>query len=153
MLGLSRYFSWSNSPFPPRPLAGLQEWRTCARAARRRRAVQWRPGEPSKEERVPTYEYRCTACELRFERVQKFADEPVSICPECGGEVKKVFGSVGIVLKGSGFYKTDSRSSSSASTPPSSSPASSGSDSASPASPSVAPSTPSASPSKEKPAS
>jgi putative FmdB family regulatory protein len=58
---------------------------------------------------VPTYEYACTACGHRFDAVQRFTDEPLSECPECGCSLRKVYGAVGIVLKGSGFYKTDSR--------------------------------------------
>jgi putative FmdB family regulatory protein len=58
---------------------------------------------------LPTYEYACTACGHRLEAVQKFTDEPLSECPECHGALRKVYGAVGIVLKGSGFYKTDSR--------------------------------------------
>ena len=58
---------------------------------------------------MPTYEYACKACGHRLEAVQRFADAPLTVCPECGGELRKVFGAVGIVLKGSGFYKTDSR--------------------------------------------
>jgi len=58
---------------------------------------------------VPTYEYACTACGYRFDAVQRFTDEPLAECPECGGALRKVYGAVGIVLKGSGFYKTDSR--------------------------------------------
>ena len=58
---------------------------------------------------MPTYEYACTACGHRLEAVQKFSDEPLTECPECGGALRKVYGAVGIVLKGSGFYKTDSR--------------------------------------------
>jgi putative FmdB family regulatory protein len=58
---------------------------------------------------LPTYEYACTACGHRLEAVQKFSDEPLTECPECGGALRKVYGAVGIVLKGSGFYKTDSR--------------------------------------------
>jgi putative FmdB family regulatory protein len=58
---------------------------------------------------LPTYEYACTACGHRLEAVQKFSDEPLTECPECGGVLRKVYGAVGIVLKGSGFYKTDSR--------------------------------------------
>ena len=61
---------------------------------------------------MPTYEYACTSCGERLEAVQSFSDDPLTTCPECGGELRKVFGAVGIVLKGSGFYKTDSRSSS-----------------------------------------
>jgi putative FmdB family regulatory protein len=58
---------------------------------------------------LPTYEYACTACGHRLDAVQKFSDEPLTVCPECGGALRKVYGAVGIVLKGSGFYKTDSR--------------------------------------------
>jgi putative FmdB family regulatory protein len=58
---------------------------------------------------LPTYEYACTACGHRLEAVQKFSDDPLTECPECGEALRKVYGAVGIVLKGSGFYKTDSR--------------------------------------------
>jgi putative FmdB family regulatory protein len=58
---------------------------------------------------MPTYEYSCTSCGHRLEAHQSFADEPLTTCPECGGSLRKVFGSVGIVLKGPGFYRTDSR--------------------------------------------
>jgi putative FmdB family regulatory protein len=58
---------------------------------------------------VPTYEYSCTTCGHQLEAVQKFSDDPLTECPECGGALRKVYGAVGIVLKGSGFYKTDSR--------------------------------------------
>ena len=58
---------------------------------------------------MPTYEYACTACGHRLEAVQSFTDDPLTQCPECGGALRKVYGAVGIVLKGSGFYKTDSR--------------------------------------------
>jgi putative FmdB family regulatory protein len=58
---------------------------------------------------VPTYEYACTACGHRLEAVQSFSDDPLTSCPECGEALRKVYGAVGIVLKGSGFYKTDSR--------------------------------------------
>jgi putative FmdB family regulatory protein len=58
---------------------------------------------------VPTYEYACTACGHRLEAVQSFSDDPLTVCPECNGALRKVYGAVGIVLKGSGFYKTDSR--------------------------------------------
>jgi putative FmdB family regulatory protein len=58
---------------------------------------------------MPTYEYACTACGHRLDAVQKFSDDPLTICPECGGALRKVYGAVGIVLKGSGFYKNDSR--------------------------------------------
>ncbi len=58
---------------------------------------------------MPTYEYACTACGHSFDAVQRFTDEALTECPECGGALRKVYGAVGIVLKGSGFYKTDSR--------------------------------------------
>lgn len=62
---------------------------------------------------MPTYEYACTSCGHRLEAHQSFSDEPLTICSECGGTLRKVFGSVGIVLKGPGFYRTDSRNGSS----------------------------------------
>jgi putative FmdB family regulatory protein len=61
---------------------------------------------------LPTYEYACTACGNRLEAVQTFTDDPLTECPECGAALRKVYGAVGIVLKGSGFYKTDSRAAS-----------------------------------------
>ncbi len=66
---------------------------------------------------MPTYQYACTNTEGKheFEVVQSFSDAPVSECPECGVPVRKVYGSVGVVFKGSGFYRTDSRKSSSTS--------------------------------------
>jgi putative FmdB family regulatory protein len=65
---------------------------------------------------MPTYEYACTECGQHLEVVQSFSDEPLATCPACGGPLRKVFGAIGIVLKGSGFYKTDSRSSTKSST-------------------------------------
>jgi putative FmdB family regulatory protein len=59
---------------------------------------------------VPTYQYACTVCSHQLEAVQSFSDDPLSACPECDGRLRKVFSSVGIVFKGSGFYRTDSRS-------------------------------------------
>ncbi len=59
---------------------------------------------------MPTYEYRCTKCGEHLEVVQSFKDAPLTECPQCKGELRKVYSPVGIVLKGSGFYKTDSRS-------------------------------------------
>jgi len=59
---------------------------------------------------VPTYQYACTACAHRFDAVQSFTDSTLTECPECTGRLRKVFSSVGIVFKGSGFYRTDSRS-------------------------------------------
>ena len=59
---------------------------------------------------MPTYSYACTACEHRFDTVQAFSDSSLTNCPECTGRLRKLFSSVGIVFKGSGFYRTDSRS-------------------------------------------
>jgi putative FmdB family regulatory protein len=66
---------------------------------------------------VPTYQYACTNPEDKheFDVVQSFTDAPVSECPQCGAPVRKVYGSVGVVFKGSGFYRTDSRKSATAS--------------------------------------
>jgi putative FmdB family regulatory protein len=66
---------------------------------------------------VPTYEYRCKDCDHGFDVVQAFTDAPLTECPSCGGTLRKVFGNVGITFKGSGFYKTDSRSSANGSKP------------------------------------
>ncbi len=60
---------------------------------------------------MPTYQYACTACGHQLEAVQSFSDEPLTECPACAGRLRKLFNSVGIVFKGSGFYRTDSRSS------------------------------------------
>jgi putative FmdB family regulatory protein len=64
---------------------------------------------PIQGAQLPTYEYACTACGHRLEAVQKFTDDSLTECPECSGKLRKVFGAPGIVLKGSGFYKTDTR--------------------------------------------
>ena len=66
---------------------------------------------------MPTYQYMCTACGEPLEVVQAFTDESLTECPECGGQLRKLFNAVGIVFKGSGFYRTDSRSGSSATVP------------------------------------
>jgi putative FmdB family regulatory protein len=66
---------------------------------------------------VPTYSYACTACDHRFDAVQSFSDDSLTVCPECGGRLRKVFSAVGVVFKGGGFYRTDSRSGSSATVP------------------------------------
>ena len=66
---------------------------------------------------MPTYQYACTACGHELEAVQSFTDAALTECPECGGALRKVFSAVGVVFKGSGFYKTDSRASSTASSP------------------------------------
>lgn len=62
---------------------------------------------------MPTYQYACTDCGDRSEVVQRFTDDPLTVCVVCGGKLRKVFSPVGIVFKGSGFYRTDSRKSSS----------------------------------------
>lgn len=59
---------------------------------------------------MPTYAYACTECEHRFEIVQSFTDDSLTECPKCGGRLRKLFNAVGVVFKGSGFYRTDSRS-------------------------------------------
>src|SRR5437762_1589403 len=58
---------------------------------------------------MPTYEYRCRTCGEHLEVVQSFKDDPLTVCPKCDGELRKVFSPIGISFKGSGFYKTDSR--------------------------------------------
>jgi putative FmdB family regulatory protein len=60
---------------------------------------------------VPTYSYACTECGNRFDAVQAFSDDALTSCPKCSGRLRKLFGSVGVVFKGSGFYRTDSRES------------------------------------------
>ena len=59
---------------------------------------------------MPTYQYSCNDCGHFFEIVQSFSDDSLSVCPECEGRLRKVFNAVGVVFKGSGFYRTDSRS-------------------------------------------
>lgn len=78
---------------------------------------------------MPKYQYQCKDCGEALEVQQSFTEDALTVCPNCGGNLRKVFNAVGVVFKGSGFYKTDSRSSSSATSPASSS--SSSSDSAS----------------------
>ncbi|MEV6629713.1 FmdB family zinc ribbon protein [Actinoplanes sp. NPDC051470] len=58
---------------------------------------------------MPTYQYACTECGEHLEMVQSFSDEPLTVCPACQGRLRKVFNSVGVVFKGSGFYRNDSR--------------------------------------------
>lgn len=60
---------------------------------------------------MPTYSYACTECDNRFDAVQAFTDDALTTCPQCSGRVRKLFNSVGVVFKGSGFYRTDSRES------------------------------------------
>ncbi|WP_026255795.1 FmdB family zinc ribbon protein [Mycobacterium sp. 155] len=60
---------------------------------------------------MPTYSYACTECGNRFDAVQAFSDDALTTCPKCSGRLRKLFGSVGVVFKGSGFYRTDNRES------------------------------------------
>lgn len=80
---------------------------------------------------MPTYQYACTECGHDFEQFQSFSDDALTECPQCQGRLRKVFNAVGVVFKGSGFYRTDSRSSSTASEPAASSSSSSGDSSSS----------------------
>ena len=63
---------------------------------------------------MPTYQYACTECGHAFDIVQSFSEDSLTVCPECGGRLRKVFNAVGVVFKGSGFYRTDSRGKTSA---------------------------------------
>lgn len=64
---------------------------------------------------MPTYQYACTECDHAFEQFQSFSDDSLTVCPQCEGRLRKVFNAVGVVFKGSGFYRTDSRGSSTSS--------------------------------------
>ena len=78
---------------------------------------------------MPTYSYACTECGNRFDAVQAFSDDALTSCPKCSGRLRKLFGSVGVVFKGSGFYRNDSRESAKSSSNGSSSSSSSSSES------------------------
>jgi putative FmdB family regulatory protein len=80
---------------------------------------------------VPTYAYRCADCGHAFDIHQSFSDDALTVCPQCGGTLRKQYGTVGVTFKGSGFYRTDSRGSSSSSSSSSSSGSSSSSSSGS----------------------
>ena len=80
---------------------------------------------------MPTDQYACTECGHAFEQFQSFTDDALTVCPECQGRLRKVFNAVGVVFKGSGFYRTDSRSDSKGSTAASTSTSSTSSDSSS----------------------
>jgi putative FmdB family regulatory protein len=71
---------------------------------------------------VPTYAYTCTACGHAFDIHQSFSDDALTVCPECSGRLRKVFSSVGVTFKGSGFYRTDSRSGGKSSSTPAAKP-------------------------------
>jgi putative FmdB family regulatory protein len=79
---------------------------------------------------VPTYSYACTECGDRFDAVQAFSDDALTSCSKCSGRLRKLFGNVGVVFKGSGFYRTDSRESAKSSAKSSSNGSSSSSESA-----------------------
>ncbi|MBO9625870.1 MAG: FmdB family transcriptional regulator [Microbacterium sp.] len=64
---------------------------------------------------MPTYAYACTSCGHQFDAVQSFSDDALTVCPECGGALRKQYGSIGVTFNGSGFYRTDSRAKSGAS--------------------------------------
>lgn len=95
---------------------------------------------------MPTYQYLCTACGHAFEQVQSFTDDALTECPECRGRLRKVFNAVGVVFKGSGFYRTDSRAGSTASVPAASSDSPAKTESPTKPEPAKSSSTPSATP-------
>ena len=80
---------------------------------------------------MPTYSYRCTACNHAFDIQQSFTDDALSVCPECKGALRKVFNTIGVTFQGSGFYRTDSRAEASGSKKTSSSSSSSSTSSSS----------------------
>ncbi|MEV4738004.1 FmdB family transcriptional regulator [Microbacterium sp. LMX7-1.2] len=76
---------------------------------------------------MPTYAYACRSCGHAFDAVQSFSDDALTVCPECGGELRKQYGSIGVTFNGSGFYRTDSRGASGTKKESSASPSSSSS--------------------------
>ena len=80
---------------------------------------------------MPTYQYACTECGHSFEQFQSFSEDALTVCPVCEGKLRKLFNAVGVVFKGSGFYRNDSRSTTSSTTPAAPAASSSSSDSAS----------------------
>ncbi|AWO83418.1 FmdB family transcriptional regulator [Gordonia terrae] len=93
--------------------------------------LHWSAFTDFSEVSVPTYSYACTECDNKFDIVQSFSDDSLTECPQCAGRLRKLFNSVGIVFKGSGFYRTDSRPGSSSDTSTSSSSSESSSSSSS----------------------
>ena len=91
---------------------------------------------------MPTYQYRCTECGHAFEQFQSFTDEALTICPQCEGRLRKVYNAVGVVFKGSGFYRNDSRGTSTSSETPAATSGDSSGSSASSSTSDSAPSTP-----------
>lgn len=98
---------------------------------------------------MPTYQYACTECGHSFEQFQSFSEDALTVCPQCDGKLRKLFNAVGVVFKGSGFYRTDSRSTSSSSTPASTTSSSSDSSGTSSSSSSTSSSTSSSSSSSD----
>jgi putative FmdB family regulatory protein len=82
---------------------------------------------------VPTYQYQCTECGEALEVQQSFSDDALTVCPVCQGRLRKVFNAVGVVFKGSGFYRNDSRATSTSADPPKKEPSANGSDKSEPA--------------------
>jgi len=80
-----------------------------------RQLYSWGASSIEREQDVPKYQYQCKDCGEALEVQQSFTDEALTVCPNCGGDLRKVFNAVGVVFKGSGFYRNDSRSSSSSS--------------------------------------
>src|SRR5688500_14969484 len=78
------------------------------------RVVRVPDRQPVKGAALPTYQYSCTECGHFFEQFQSFSEDSLTVCPQCEGRLRKVFNAVGVVFKGSGFYRTDSRAASSA---------------------------------------
>ena len=101
---------------------------------------------------MPTYQYACKSCGQHLEVVQSFSDDSLTTCPECQGDLRKVWGSVGVVFKGSGFYRNDSRGGSTSTLPGSGSSSSSGDSSGSDATKTSSSDSSSASPSTPAPA-
>ena len=93
---------------------------------------------------MPTYQYACTDCDHAFEQVQSFTEDSLTTCPSCEGRLRKIFNAVGVVFKGSGFYRTDSRSDSKASSATTTTSSSTGDSSSSGSSTSTTTSTPTA---------
>ncbi len=96
-IALIRLYRLTSLHFPSTPLSGIYQ-HLCERV-----------------DAMPTYQYACSACNHEFEQFQAFSDDSLTTCPECQGELRKIYTAVGVVFKGSGFYKTDSKSSSSGS--------------------------------------
>jgi putative FmdB family regulatory protein len=97
---------------------------------------------------LPTYQYRCTECGHAFEQFQSFTDDALTVCPRCAGKLRKVYNAVGVVFKGSGFYRNDSRATgSSTETPAATTGDSSGSSSTTTSAPDTAASAPASAPS------